>query len=273
MLSIREFRKTRHFVDWVINYASRMREALSAVETFQGRSAAGNHRVGSSNRGRGAPVGEYSDVRSSGYASAEVPEDSILVLQQGTAKGFPEGPCKGCGAPHQHRTNERAAVPQSQCPLRSHPDWNSTNAQFNESAAGLRMVQQSIPFVTKRGIAQPGSQMNRLSAAYRAMLDTEGMPIKLDPPIQYAWQQRADVHHTGETNVKRARQGGRPHMSPGAPPCSTRTKDGRPSHYMPVHACCVNCTTPMHIKTCKTTCNSCEETRDIDTSMHSPPHH
>ena len=264
MLSIREFRKTRHFVDWVINYASRMREALSAVETFQGRSATVNHRGGSSNRGRGAPGGEYSDGRSAGYTSTEVPEDSILVLQQGAAKGFPEGPCKGCGAPHQHRTTERAAVPHSQCPLRSHPDWNSANTQFNESAAGLRMVQQSIPFVTKKGIAQPGSQMNRLSAAYRAMLDTDGMPMKLDPPVQYAWQQKADVHQPGETYVKRARQDGRPKSHPGAPQGCPRNAAGRPSHYMPVHACCTVCTTPAHAKTCTTTCNSCDETRDIE---------
>ena len=73
--------------------------------------------------------------------------------------------------------------------------------EFCESAAGKRMSEQRIPFVTSKGeLSASGGLMNRLSTFYRAMMDVGGVPMKLDPPLRLMWPSqgpRSGAHSTG----------------------------------------------------------------------------
>jgi hypothetical protein len=78
---------------------------------------------------------------------------------------------------------------QQQCPLRGHSDWNGENVPFSESVAGRKMKEMQIPFVNSKGLQIPrGATMDRLSPAFRVMLDEEGMPVKIEPPVKFRWQ-------------------------------------------------------------------------------------
>jgi hypothetical protein len=166
MLSLKNFKKTRQFVDWLIGYLKEMRAAVSAAESFQGKTSASTNRGGFTNRGRG-PSGPSSDPQGHKGVADDSLEESILVLHQGSSGQFPEGPCKGCGTPHQHRRHDSPAIPHSQCPLREHPDWNEENIQFSESVAGRRMKDLRIPFMNKGGARHKtnyGSLVERLQS-------------------------------------------------------------------------------------------------------------
>jgi hypothetical protein len=242
MLTLKNFKKTRQFVDWIILYISKLREAVSALESFQGKVT-------------GVPHTKGGEAKHSQSCAGYPQEESILVLQNGapgTVRNFPKGPCKGCVTSNQHRTPTHPAVMQQQCPLREHPDWNGENVPFSESVAGRKMKDLQIPFINAKGLQIPrGATMDRLSPAFRVMLDGEGMPVKLEPPVKYRWQgdKGGTVHPTsaqaGESKrVSPEGSAGTPqHVTTGNPRDMDR-KRGRST----IHACCMTCSTPQQIE-------------------------
>ena len=146
MLEIKNIRTTRNLVDWVITYLTKMRKAVSAMEAFQGKASGTTAKMGGANRGR--QTNASGPDSGGGYGPTE---EAILVMKASGTQNFSEPPCKGCGTPFQHRTAEHPAIAQSNCPMRSHPDWNAENIPFAESTAARRMVELSIPFVSNSG--------------------------------------------------------------------------------------------------------------------------
>ena len=55
MLQIRNFKKTRHLIDWIVNYMSDLRRAVSSLEAFQGRMAGQTVKHVEENKNRGWP--------------------------------------------------------------------------------------------------------------------------------------------------------------------------------------------------------------------------
>ena len=152
------------------------------MEAFQGK-------LGTQTKTAGAARGKVTNGGGSTPSTTEPTEESLLLLKSGGQWAFSEGPCKGCGTPFQHRTPDRSAVSHQQCPMRAHPDWNHDNIPFSESAAGRRMKEQKIPFISNMGvISKKGALMTRLSTHYRAIVDAARTPVKLDSPTKLQWQ-------------------------------------------------------------------------------------
>jgi hypothetical protein len=196
MLQIRNFKKTRHLIDWIVNYMSDLRRAVSSLEAFQGRTAGqtvkhvDDNKIWKAHKAAGASSSVRHDTK----------DETVLVLRN-DQRSFSETPCKGCGAPFQHRQPDKPAIAHDKSPFRNHPDWNSENVEFCESAAGKRMSEHRSPFVTSKGeLSASGGLMNRLSTFYRAMMDVGGVPMKLDPPLRLMWPSqgpRSGAHSTG----------------------------------------------------------------------------
>jgi hypothetical protein len=53
MLQLRNFKKTRHLVDWIVVYLSDLRKAVSSLEAFQGRTAVPATKQNDQNKSRG----------------------------------------------------------------------------------------------------------------------------------------------------------------------------------------------------------------------------
>ena len=108
--------------------------------------------------------------------------------------------------------------------------------------------------------------MDRLSPAFRVMLDGEGMPVKLEPPVKYRWQgDKGGTGHptsaqAGESKRVSPKCAGTPqHVTTGNPRDMDR-KRGRST----IHACCMTCSTPQQIEKCHNTCDNCDEIKDIE---------
>jgi hypothetical protein len=167
--------------------------AVASLEAFQGRTAGQAVNNVEQNKNRG-----WLDRHSAGRQDSQ--DETVLVLRH-DQRSFAETPCKGCGAPFQHRQSDKPAISHDKCPFRNHPDWNSEDVEFCESVAGMRMAEHRIPFVTSKGdVSAGGGLMNRLSTFYRAMMDVGGVPMKLDPPLRLMWPSqgaRSGAHSTG----------------------------------------------------------------------------
>jgi hypothetical protein len=131
------------------------------------------------------------------------------------------------------------------------------------------MSEQNIPFVNHSGVETTrGAIMNRLSTHYRAMLDATGRPVKLDKPLKLQWS-------SGHTAPQIQKPGTIAPKSPIVPPATILcipVQTAHPNKYTPVHACCTTCTTKKHISQCMSTCDSCDETKDLEHVYVLSPH-
>jgi hypothetical protein len=128
MLQLRNFKKTRHLVDWIVVYLSDLRKAVSSLEAFQGRTAVPATKQNDQNKSRG-----WQEKSAAGRNEAS--EDLVLTMKL-DQRSFSAPPCQGCGAPLQHSQYDKPPITQNKCPFRNHPDWNAENVAFSESAAG-----------------------------------------------------------------------------------------------------------------------------------------
>ena len=90
------------------------------MEAFQGKASGTTANIGGANRSRQTEVS--GSTTSGGYDPLE---EEIPIMQPGGPQQFSEPPYKGCGTLYQHRTAEHPTLTQQQCPMRSHPDWNT----------------------------------------------------------------------------------------------------------------------------------------------------
>jgi len=93
---------------------------MGAVESFQGKA-----------------WGETTDIKNKGsvtqqkggvsrYEGGDAQEETLLVLQQGAYRTFPEGPCQGCGSLFQHRSAFKPSLSQESVP-KVHTGHNINN--------------------------------------------------------------------------------------------------------------------------------------------------
>jgi hypothetical protein len=85
MLEIKSIRTTRNLVDWAINYLTKMRRAVSAMEAFQGKVSGTTANNGGANRSRQTEVS--GSTTSGGYDPLE---EEILIMKSGGPQHFSE---------------------------------------------------------------------------------------------------------------------------------------------------------------------------------------
>jgi hypothetical protein len=230
LLQLSEFTSTRKFCDFIIEYLDKLRNVMSAAKTFQGgdygsgqgrdkeeeereeksdswKERRGKDKKEKESKSTGGPSGTTVGPTSGSYMG---PRDSV-------------DPCPGCGANDRHKTETKGALTRDRCPFKRHPDFNSAQCSWYDSATAKNIIEQKVVHISKKGTVNPsGSLMMRLNPHYRAIL-VDGKHVKLENSIR-------DGDRGSYTRT------------PSAP-----------------HLCCSTCNTSTQRDTCLNTCVECKD--------------